>query len=83
LTFLLKAEEITIETNEGIRKARISIASDKEVKIGVGMGKPKFTEEEWQIMKTHPRTGANVISNIPYLSNCVEAVLHHHEWFQR
>jgi diguanylate cyclase (GGDEF)-like protein len=39
----------------------------------------ELTEEEWQILKTHPRLGAEIIRGIPQLVYCVEPVLHHHE----
>ncbi len=41
--------------------------------------KTELTEEEWQILKTHPRLGADIIKGIPQLAYCVEPVLHHHE----
>ncbi|OGO18451.1 MAG: hypothetical protein A2Z15_02805 [Chloroflexi bacterium RBG_16_50_11] len=39
----------------------------------------ELTEKEWQVIKTHPRLGADIISQIPQLSHCIEPVLHHHE----
>jgi diguanylate cyclase (GGDEF)-like protein/putative nucleotidyltransferase with HDIG domain len=39
----------------------------------------ELTEKEWEIIKTHPRLGADIIRQIPQLSHCVEPVLHHHE----
>jgi len=39
----------------------------------------ELTEKEWQIIKTHPNLGADIIRQIPQLSYCVDPVLHHHE----
>jgi diguanylate cyclase (GGDEF)-like protein/putative nucleotidyltransferase with HDIG domain len=39
----------------------------------------ELTEEEWQIIRTHVKLGAEMIERIPQLSHCVEPVLHHHE----
>jgi diguanylate cyclase (GGDEF)-like protein/putative nucleotidyltransferase with HDIG domain len=46
------------------------------------LNKPgKLTKEEWQMMKSHPQTGVEMIHNIPQLAPCINVVLHHHEWF--
>jgi diguanylate cyclase (GGDEF)-like protein/putative nucleotidyltransferase with HDIG domain len=54
-------------------------------KIGISgeiLNKPtELTEEEWQIIKTHPKLGAEIIGRIPQLAYCVEPILHHHENF--
>jgi diguanylate cyclase (GGDEF)-like protein/putative nucleotidyltransferase with HDIG domain len=54
-------------------------------KMGISteiLNKPgKLTEEEWQKIKTHPKTGAYIVQNIPHLARCTEAILHHHEWY--
>lgn len=39
----------------------------------------ELTKEEWQIIRTHPAVGAEIIRRIPQLDYCVEPVLHHHE----
>ncbi len=41
--------------------------------------KKKLSGENWEAIKTHPRLGANIISNIPQLVPCVSTILHHHE----
>lgn len=41
----------------------------------------KLTDEEWQIMKTHPLVGAKMLSKINFLSLAVPVVMHHHERF--
>jgi len=38
-----------------------------------------LTVEEWFIMHQHPRIGANIISEIPFLELARGIVLHHHE----
>ena len=41
----------------------------------------KLTDEEWVIMKTHPKLGADIISKLGIISPALPIVLHHHEWF--
>ncbi|MGB6874284.1 MAG: diguanylate cyclase [Dehalococcoidia bacterium] len=41
--------------------------------------KKKLNVENWEVIKTHPRLGANIIGNIPHLVPCVSSILHHHE----
>lgn len=41
----------------------------------------KLTDEQWQIMKTHPLLGAKMLSKINFLSLAVPVVMHHHERF--
>lgn len=38
-----------------------------------------LTDEEWQEIKKHPTTGAEMLRDIPYLSVAVPAVRYHHE----
>jgi putative two-component system response regulator len=38
-----------------------------------------LTDEEWEEIKKHPVNGAEMIKDIPYLSNAVSIVRHHHE----
>ena len=35
--------------------------------------------EEWEIMRRHPRIGANILEEIPFLEKARRLVLHHHE----
>ena len=39
----------------------------------------ELDDNEWQEMKNHPVTGAEMIKDIPYLAPAVPIVLHHHE----
>jgi len=41
--------------------------------------KGKLSGENWEAIKAHPRLGANIVGNIPYLVPCVSGILHHHE----
>ncbi len=38
-----------------------------------------LTSGEWEIMRTHPVTGADLLREIPFLENAAELVLSHHE----
>jgi putative nucleotidyltransferase with HDIG domain len=52
-------------------------------KIGVSdaiLLKPgPLTEEEWQAMRQHPEIGARIVSNVPFLSEIMPIIRHHHE----
>ena len=54
-------------------------------KIGIEdaiLGKPaRLTEEEWAVMKTHPRIGMNLLRNTHYYEQVKNMVLHHHETY--
>jgi diguanylate cyclase (GGDEF)-like protein len=39
----------------------------------------KLTKEEWELIKTHPQMGADIVSHIPQLSACMPGILYHHE----
>lgn len=36
-------------------------------------------EQEWLIMHNHPKTGHDILQNVPFLSPALDAILHHHE----
>lgn len=54
-------------------------------KIGIPdniLRKPgKLTDEEWEIMRSHPQTGYEMLKDIPFLAPALDVVLHHHERF--
>jgi len=54
-------------------------------KIGISesiLNKPgKLTDEEYGQIKKHSELGARIISNIPFLSQLVVLVQHHHEYY--
>jgi len=41
--------------------------------------KAGLTPEEWEQMKKHPETGANILKQIQMLGRDVDVILHHHE----
>jgi diguanylate cyclase (GGDEF)-like protein/putative nucleotidyltransferase with HDIG domain len=41
--------------------------------------KGKFTNEDWEAIKTHPKLGADIVGNIPELAATVDSILYHHE----
>ena len=41
----------------------------------------KLNDEEWEIMKQHPRHGYDLLRNIDFLEESAQIVLHHHEHF--
>jgi len=41
--------------------------------------KEKLNEKDWKAIKTHPKLGATIITNVPHLAPCVNIVLYHHE----
>jgi putative two-component system response regulator len=38
-----------------------------------------LTQEEWEEIKQHPRAGANMVKDIPYLVPAIPAIKYHHE----
>ncbi len=39
----------------------------------------KLLDEEWEMLKQHPRLSATIIGHVPSLSACLAAIRHHHE----
>jgi len=39
----------------------------------------KLTEEEWNIMRTHPQRGFDIVAGVPFLQDAAQIVLHHEE----
>ncbi|MDD5312382.1 MAG: diguanylate cyclase [Dehalococcoidia bacterium] len=39
----------------------------------------KLLEDEWELLKSHPKLSATIIGHIPSLTTCLAAVKHHHE----
>ncbi len=39
----------------------------------------KLLDEEWELLKQHPRLSATIVGHVPSLSACLAAVKHHHE----
>ncbi|MGQ9456294.1 MAG: HD-GYP domain-containing protein [Armatimonadota bacterium] len=38
-----------------------------------------LTDEEWEVLKSHPKLSADMVSAVPFLSDLADIVLHHHE----
>ena len=41
----------------------------------------KLTEEEWEVIRSHPQLGADIVSNVPELASCLAGILYHHEYY--
>jgi putative nucleotidyltransferase with HDIG domain len=71
--------------SEGSQTARYAAVLHDIGKIGVPDGilnKPgALSEEEWEVMRRHPRIGANILSGIRGFERASEIVLSHHERF--
>jgi len=39
----------------------------------------KLTDEEWDVVKTHPQLGAAIVSQSHQLAPCIDGILYHHE----
>lgn len=70
---------------EEINKIHIAAHLHDIGKIGVPDAvlnkEAKLTDEEWKIMKSHSRIGADILSKSEKLSELIDVVLHHHERF--
>ncbi|MBL8112000.1 MAG: HD domain-containing protein [Acidobacteria bacterium] len=68
---------------EDVRRVRISALLHDVGKIGIDdriLRKPTaLTDEEFQVMKTHPVTGALIIGQIKQLRDIIPGIKHHHE----
>ena len=68
---------------EEVRKVRISALLHDVGKIGIDdrfLRKPTaLTDEEFEVMKTHPVKGALIMGQIPQLKEVIPGMRHHHE----
>lgn len=68
---------------EQIRKVRIAALLHDVGKIGIDdriLRKPTaLTDEEFEVMKTHPVKGALIMGQIPQLKDVIPGMKHHHE----
>jgi len=39
----------------------------------------KLDDEEWSVMRSHPRAGLDILAPIPFLGRALDVVAHHHE----
>lgn len=37
--------------------------------------------DEWEILKSHPRMGAEMVAEVPFLEDIIDYILHHHEYW--
>jgi putative nucleotidyltransferase with HDIG domain len=76
------AEEMDL-TAEEVEKVRLAALLHDVGKIGVDdriIRKPTaLTEEEFEVMKTHPAKGAAIMGAIPQLADVIPGMKHHHE----
>jgi diguanylate cyclase (GGDEF)-like protein/putative nucleotidyltransferase with HDIG domain len=54
---------------------KIQISKDVLNKIG------KLTDEEWNLLKSHPENGVQIVRTVTALSEVMPLILHHHEWY--
>ena len=40
----------------------------------------KLSDEEWDVIRSHPVKGAEILSHMPYLNQIVDWVKYHHKW---
>jgi putative nucleotidyltransferase with HDIG domain len=40
----------------------------------------KLSDEEWEVIRSHPTKGADILSNLPFLDQIVDWVRYHHKW---
>lgn len=40
-----------------------------------------LTVEEWTIVKSHSKLGAEMVGAVPFLADCADLVMHHHEYW--
>jgi len=70
-------------TPEDVRRVRLSALLHDVGKIGIDdqiLRKPTaLTEEEFEIMKSHPTKGAAIMETIPQLRDVIPGMKHHHE----
>ena len=76
------AEEMALSPEE-VERVRLAALLHDVGKIGVDdriIRKPTaLTEEEFEVMKTHPAKGAAIMGAIPQLADVIPGMKHHHE----
>ena len=76
------AEEMGM-SSEDVERVRVAALLHDVGKIGVDdriIRKPTaLTEEEFEVMKTHPAKGAAIMGAIPQLADIIPGMKHHHE----
>ncbi|MEA3442631.1 MAG: diguanylate cyclase [Chloroflexota bacterium] len=76
------AEAIGLAPDEVSRISTAALLHDIG-KIGISDGilnrKERLSKEDWEVIKLHPRLGANIVGNVPGLVPCLGGILYHHE----
>jgi diguanylate cyclase (GGDEF)-like protein len=76
------AEAIGLSPDEVSRVSTAALLHDIG-KIGISdkiLGKRgKLSPEDWEVVKSHPKLGANIVGNVPNLVPCIGGILYHHE----
>lgn len=76
------AEALNLESGRTSKMAVCALLHDIG-KIGIDgrilNKRGKLTIEEREVIKTHPRVGANIASHAQQLTHCVPSILYHHE----
>jgi putative nucleotidyltransferase with HDIG domain/PAS domain S-box-containing protein len=71
--------------HEEVRRYRRGALLHDIGKIGIPdsiLKKPgSLDKDEWKVMKSHPQMAANILKKIPYLADCIDIPLYHHERF--
>jgi diguanylate cyclase (GGDEF)-like protein/putative nucleotidyltransferase with HDIG domain len=69
-----KEETLKVETCAMLHDiGKIALSNELLNKSG------ELTDKEWDIIKTHPRLGSDIVKQIPQLAYTAESILHHHE----
>ena len=76
------AKNLDLESADIARLSTCALLHDIG-KIGISdeiINKPDgLNAEEWEIIKSHPQLGADIISHFPQLASCLTSILYHHE----
>lgn len=71
-----RAQEITVETVEGVRRARVHKAKNKIPEIQVNMGKPKFSEKDIPVKIKYRENLVDIKSMLIYSAKVGGKLLH-------
>jgi len=71
----LPAEQVALISAAAILHdiGKVGIPDNVLNKIG------KLSDDEWDLLKQHPRLSATIVGHVPSLSACLAAIKHHHE----
>lgn len=72
-------------SKEELENVRIAALLHDIGKIGIPetiLNKPgRLSSEEFEVIKSHPRKGVNILKEVEFLQNFIPIILHHHERF--